>query len=119
MQPTAFAWLENASDLVPPHSTLVRSKRLEESFPASQREVGRNGVPAPIRNGNSFYRGPFSFKRSSLRWVHVLPAFCGAWPVLQALGAGLADERRCCQQSALDRCMCWIDACAGTSSRSD
>ena len=45
------------SGLVSPHSTLVRSKRLEESFPASQREMGRNGAPAPTRNG--FYRGPF------------------------------------------------------------
>ncbi len=55
---------ENASGLVSPHSTLVRPKRLEESFPASQREMGRDGAPTPTRNG--CYRGPFQFKRAKI-----------------------------------------------------
>ena len=35
--------------------------RLEESFPASQHEVGRNCAAASVRNG--FCEGPFLFKR--------------------------------------------------------
>eukprot|EP01043_Picozoa_sp_COSAG02_P127150 COSAG02_NODE_64485_length_260_cov_0.919255_1_plen_57_part_10 len=56
MQPAAFAWLENASDLVSPYCTSVRSERLGGSFLASQREVGWNGAPATVRDG--FYREP-------------------------------------------------------------
>ena len=56
-QPAEFAWPEKSSDLVSAHFTLVRSKRLGESFLASQREVGANEVVAAARNG--FCEGPF------------------------------------------------------------